>query len=66
MGFRESLTQKSKLSASCQLAAAGLLASDFGTCANILELVSIFDAKESLISPMNVGFIFISVTQLLT
>ncbi|KAA1097580.1 hypothetical protein PGT21_011465 [Puccinia graminis f. sp. tritici] len=53
VGFRDSLAKKSKLSASCQLAAAGLLASEFGTCANILELVSIFDAKESLISPMN-------------
>ncbi|KAH9464245.1 hypothetical protein MJO29_002184 [Puccinia striiformis f. sp. tritici] len=53
MGFRGSPSSPHKLSSSCQLAAAGLLASEFGTCANVLELVSIFDAKDSLVSPIN-------------
>ncbi|KAA1079606.1 hypothetical protein PGT21_017113 [Puccinia graminis f. sp. tritici] len=42
-----------KLSPSCQLAASGLLDGEFGTCADILGLVSIFQAKESLVSPIN-------------
>ncbi|OAV95391.1 hypothetical protein PTTG_05444 [Puccinia triticina 1-1 BBBD Race 1] len=53
MGVRGTLAKTSKLSTSCQLATAGLLASEFGTCANVLALVSIFDTKGSLVSPIN-------------
>ncbi|KAA1079621.1 hypothetical protein PGT21_017706 [Puccinia graminis f. sp. tritici] len=42
-----------KISPSCQLAASGLLDGKFGNCADILGLVSIFQAKESLVSPIN-------------
>ncbi|PLW20282.1 hypothetical protein PCASD_19726 [Puccinia coronata f. sp. avenae] len=43
----------SKLSTSCQLAASSLLFGDFGTCANLLGLVSSFETRESLVSPIN-------------
>ncbi|KAA1079622.1 hypothetical protein PGT21_017736 [Puccinia graminis f. sp. tritici] len=42
-----------KLSPSCQLAASGLLGDEFESCADILGLVSIFEAKDSLVSPIN-------------
>ncbi|PLW25690.1 hypothetical protein PCANC_24822 [Puccinia coronata f. sp. avenae] len=53
IGPKESLSSTSRLSTSCQLATSGLLAGDFGRCASILELVSIFDTKDSLVSPIN-------------
>lgn len=44
----------SGLSSSCQQSAAGLLAGDFATCANLIGLVSIITAQGSVISPVNV------------
>ncbi|KAI9607564.1 hypothetical protein KEM48_001512 [Puccinia striiformis f. sp. tritici PST-130] len=43
----------SKLSTSCQLAAGSLLSGEFGTCADLMGLVSILETKESIISPIN-------------
>ncbi|KAH9459248.1 hypothetical protein Pst134EA_019402 [Puccinia striiformis f. sp. tritici] len=43
----------SKLSTSCQLAASSLLSGEFGTCADLMGLVSILETKESIISPIN-------------
>ncbi|WAQ85896.1 hypothetical protein PtA15_6A525 [Puccinia triticina] len=42
-----------KLSPACQMAASSLLGGEFGSCANILGLVSSFEAKDSLVSPIN-------------
>ncbi|KAI9620848.1 hypothetical protein H4Q26_013518 [Puccinia striiformis f. sp. tritici PST-130] len=44
----------SKLSKSCQFAAGSLLSGEFGTCADLVGLVSILETKESIISPINV------------
>ncbi|KAI7940633.1 hypothetical protein MJO28_012918 [Puccinia striiformis f. sp. tritici] len=43
----------SKLSKSCQFAAGSLLSGEFGTCADLVGLVSILETKESIISPIN-------------
>ncbi|KAI7944892.1 hypothetical protein MJO28_010587, partial [Puccinia striiformis f. sp. tritici] len=43
----------SKFSTSCQLAASSLLSGEFGTCADLMGLVSILETKESIISPIN-------------
>ncbi|KAH9456647.1 hypothetical protein MJO28_006722 [Puccinia striiformis f. sp. tritici] len=42
-----------KLSPPCQLAASGLVTGEFGTCANIIGLVSILEAKESIVAPID-------------
>ncbi|KAI7949683.1 hypothetical protein MJO28_008504, partial [Puccinia striiformis f. sp. tritici] len=42
-----------KLSPPCQLAASGLLTGEFGTCANVLGLVSIIEAKQSIVAPID-------------
>ncbi|KAI9619541.1 hypothetical protein H4Q26_014306 [Puccinia striiformis f. sp. tritici PST-130] len=44
-----------KLSPPCQLAASGLVTGEFGTCANIIGLVSILEAKESIVAPIDVS-----------
>lgn len=41
------------LSTSCQTAAGSLLTSEFGTCSNIIGLVSVVGATGSVISPLN-------------
>ncbi|KAI9623917.1 hypothetical protein KEM48_009295 [Puccinia striiformis f. sp. tritici PST-130] len=42
-----------QISTSCQLAASSLLSGEFGTCADLMGLVSILETKESIISPIN-------------
>ncbi|KAA1117842.1 hypothetical protein PGT21_025210 [Puccinia graminis f. sp. tritici] len=53
--LEESATVRSfsKLSTSCQISASSLLAGPFGTCANLIGLVSILESKDSIISPIN-------------
>lgn len=46
------------LSQSCQAAAGSLLSSDFGTCANIVGLVSVIGAQGSVVSPLTVSHTF--------
>lgn len=45
----------SGLSSSCQAAAGSLLSSDFGSCANIIGLVSVIGAQGSVVPALNVS-----------